>query len=65
MADWFPKVKSGGFFSGHDIWKPEMAPSIAKFAKDRGYTHSQYGKPDHMTWDQAGIDRMDWWWTKK
>ena len=64
MEDWYPKVRSGGFFSGHDIWKQEMQPSIEKFAKDLGYRYSQFDKPAHMAWDTAGIDRMDWWWTK-
>ena len=64
MIDYYPKVKAGGFFSGHDIWKPEMRPSIDKFARDRGYEISLYDKPDNQTWDQAGIDLMDWWWAK-
>jgi hypothetical protein len=64
MADYFPKVRSGGFFSGHDIWKEELEPSIDKFAKDRGYRYSQFDKPPNITWDQAGTDNMDWWWTK-
>jgi hypothetical protein len=64
MEDYYPKVKSGGFFSGHDIWKPTIWPVVMEFAKKYGYVHHQYVKPDNQTWDQAGIDLMDWWWTK-
>jgi hypothetical protein len=64
MVDWFQKVKSGGFFSGHDIWKPEMRSSIDKFARIRGYEINLYDKPENQTWDQAGIDLMDWWYVK-
>lgn len=65
MKDWWPKVKKGGFFSGHDWWCPQMAPSIKKFIEDHGHICCHYDKPDGMTWDQAGIDLMDWWTFKR
>ena len=65
IEDWYPKIRSGGILAGHDIWKPEIATVVRNFGRKYNYFIDGYLKPDNITWDEAGMDKMDFWITKR
>lgn len=50
LVAWFPKLKSGGIFGGHDFFllnNPGVEPAVREFTKARGYTFE--------------TEKNDWW----
>lgn len=56
MEAWWPKVKKGGVFGGHDVTMPEVNTAFEEFVKIHNI--DKYGKDVNL----AG--RSDWWFFK-
>jgi hypothetical protein len=47
---WYPKIKKGGLFTGHDYYSPEINQAISKFRGDNNITSHLSGFADCYAW---------------
>lgn len=57
MYYWYPKVRRGGIFSGHDIQLPAVQKALGEFVNERGIVLPNNGRPNLC-------DVQAWWWRK-
>jgi hypothetical protein len=50
LEEWFPKVKSGGIFAGHDWTEPQIASAVNEFRARHGITSRMSTYADTWVW---------------
>lgn len=61
LEAWYPKVKSGGMFCGHDYNYPDVERAVQEFAKSKGLKlFVKNNVPEGQKWDVVHKE-MDWW----
>ena len=49
---WYPKVKKGGLFTGHDFYIPEVQQAIEEFRQKHNITNRMSGYDDCFAWSK-------------
>ena len=52
LRDWWPKLRAGGVFAGHDYCAayPQTIAAVDAFARDRGLVINVTGEADYPSW---------------
>jgi hypothetical protein len=64
LIAWYPKVKVGGLFAGHDWWNKEVYSAVYEFAEmgeHRLYAVQHFHKGTHTALEAI---HSDWWFIK-